>query len=223
MEKKETKIVVDKKETKKKKGMNLPNKITCARLVISLIVLVILCFPWDAVGISEAERTVGPLFGVQAIDLKYIVAGVLFVIGATTDFLDGYLARKHNIVTDFGKVMDAIADKVLVNGVLIVLAYDGMLPLVVPVIIITRDIVVDSIKMASGNKGKVVAASWPGKIKTICMLIGLSLTFFYNMPFAFIGEGIAVDSLFIFVAVIMSIYSACQYYWVNKDLLFSEM
>ncbi|MBE6145575.1 MAG: CDP-diacylglycerol--glycerol-3-phosphate 3-phosphatidyltransferase [Bacilli bacterium] len=223
MEKKETKIVVDKKETKKKKGMNLPNKITCARLVISLIVLVILCFPWDAVGISEAERTVGPLFGVQAIDLKYIVAGVLFVIGATTDFLDGYLARKHNIVTDFGKVMDAIADKVLVNGVLIVLAYDGMLPLVVPVIIITRDIVVDSIKMASGNKGKVVAASWPGKIKTICMLIGVSLTFFYNMPFAFIGEGIAVDSLFIFVAVIMSIYSACQYYWVNKDLLFSEM
>ena len=223
MEKKETKIVVDKKETKKKKGMNLPNKITCARLVISLIVLVILCFPWDAVGISEAERTVGPLFGVQAIDLKYIVAGVLFVIGATTDFLDGYLARKHNIVTDFGKVMDAIADKVLVNGVLIVLAYDGMLPLVVPVIIITRDIVVDSIKMASGNKGKVVAASWPGKIKTICMLIGVSLTFFYNMPFAFIGEGIAVDALFIFVAVIMSIYSACQYYWVNKDLLFSEM
>ena len=223
MEKKETKIVVDKKETKKKKGMNLPNKITCARLVISLIVLVILCFPWDAVGISEAERTVGPLFGVQAIDLKYIVAGVLFVIGATTDFLDGYLARKHNIVTDFGKVMDAIADKVLVNGVLIVLAYDGMLPLVVPVIIITRDIVVDSIKMASGNKGKVVAASWPGKIKTICMLIGVSLTFFYNIPFAFIGEGIAVDSLFIFVAVIMSIYSACQYYWVNKDLLFSEM
>ena len=214
---------MEKKETKKKKGMNLPNKITCVRLVISVIVLVILCFPWDAVGISEAERTVGPLFGVQAIDLKYIVAGVLFVIGATTDFLDGYLARKHNIVTDFGKVMDAIADKVLVNGVLIVLAYDGMLPLVVPVIIITRDIVVDSIKMASGNKGKVVAASWPGKIKTICMLIGVSLTFFYNMPFAFIGEGIAVDSLFIFVAVIMSIYSACQYYWVNKDLLFSEM
>jgi CDP-diacylglycerol--glycerol-3-phosphate 3-phosphatidyltransferase len=210
-------------EKKKKKGMNLPNKITCVRLVISVIVLFILCFPWDAVGISEAERTVGPLFGVQNIDLKYIIAGVLFAIGATTDFLDGYLARKYNIVTDFGKVMDAIADKVLVNGVLIVLAYDGMLPLVVPVIIITRDIVVDSIKMASGSKGKVVAASWPGKIKTICMLIGVSLTFFYNMPFAFIGEGLAVDSLFIFVAVIMSIYSACQYYWVNKELLFSEM
>ena len=214
---------MEKKETKKKKGMNLPNKITCVRLVISVIVLVILCFPWDAVGISEAERTVGPLFGVQNIDLKYIIAGVLFAIGSVTDFLDGYIARKNNIVTDFGKVMDAIADKVLVNGVLIILAYDGMLPLVVPVIIITRDIVVDSIKMASGSKGKVVAASWPGKIKTICMMIGVTLTFFYNMPFAFIGEGLAVDSLFVFVAVIMSIYSGCQYYWVNKELLFSEM
>ena len=87
MEKKETK-----KETKKK-GMNLPNKITCARLVISLIVLVILCFPWDAVGLGEAKRTVGPLFGVQNIDLKYIIAGVLFAIGSITDFLDGYIAR----------------------------------------------------------------------------------------------------------------------------------
>jgi len=212
---------VSKKE--KKKGMNLPNKITCVRLVISVIVLVILCFPWDAVGISKADRMIGPIFGVQNIDLKFIIAGVLFAIGSITDFLDGYIARKYNIVTDFGKVMDAIADKVLVNGVLIILAYEKMLPLVVPVIIITRDIAVDSIKMASGSKGKVVAASWPGKIKTICMMIGVSLTFFYNMPFAFIGEGIAVDSLFVFVAVIMSIYSGCQYYWVNKEFLFSEV
>ena len=178
---------MEKKETKKKKGMNLPNKITCVRLVISVIVLVILCFPWDAVGISEAERTVGPLFGVQNIDLKYIIAGVLFAIGSATDFLDGYIARKNNIVTDFGKVMDAIADKVLVNGVLIILAYDGMLPLVVPVIIITRDIVVDSIKMVAGSKGNVVAASIAGKIKTIAMMVGLSLVFFSNLPFELSG------------------------------------
>ena len=200
--------------------MNLPNKITMCRLVLAVFVLIILMFPYGTVGISVPIYKIGTNV---TIGLHYIVAGILFMIASFTDFLDGNIARKRGIVTDFGKVMDAIADKVLVNGVLIVLAYDGMLPLVVPVIIITRDIVVDSIKMASGNKGKVVAASWPGKIKTICMLIGVSLTFFYNMPFAFIGEGIAVDSLFIFVAVIMSIYSACQYYWVNKDFLFSEV
>ena len=214
---------MEKKKETKKKGMNLPNKITCVRLVISVLVLVLLCFPWDTVGLSEAKRSVGPLFGVQTIDIIWIIAGVLFAVGSFTDFLDGYIARKNNIVTDFGKVMDAIADKVLVNGVLILLACKRELSVVVPVIIITRDIVVDSIKMASGSKGKVVAASWPGKIKTICMMIGVTLTFFYNMPFAFIGGGIAVDSLFVFVAVIMSIYSACQYYWVNKDFIFDEI
>lgn len=212
---------MEKKEKKeKKKGMNLPNKITCVRLVISLLVLVILCMPWSSLGI---EFPVYSVYKVENVDLKYIICGVLFMIGSITDFLDGYIARKYNMVTDFGKVMDAIADKVLVNGVLIILAYNKMLPLVVPVIIITRDIVVDSIKMASGSKGKVVAASWPGKIKTICMMIGVTLTFFYNIPFAFIGNGIAIDKLFVFVAVIMSIYSACQYYWANKDFIFSEM
>lgn len=219
MEKKEKEV----KETKKKKGMNLPNKITCARLVLSVLVLVILCFPWEAVGLSEAKRTTEPIFGVQAVDITIIIAGILFIIGSVTDFLDGYIARKNNIVTDFGKVMDAIADKVLVNGVLIVLAYKHMLPLIVPVIIITRDIAVDSIKMVSGSKGKVVAASWPGKIKTICMLVGVSLTFMYNMPFCFINEGLRIDYLFVIVGVVMSIYSGIQYFLVNKDFIFEEM
>lgn len=208
------------KKSEKKKGMNLPNKITCVRLVMSAIVLIMLCMPWGSIGV---EFPVFNVFGVENIDLKYIICGVLFMIGSVTDFLDGYIARKYNLVTDFGKVMDAIADKVLVNGVLIILAYDKFIPLIVPVIIITRDIVVDSIKMASGNKGKVVAASWPGKIKTICMMIGVTLVFFYNMPFAFIGNGIRVDYLFVYVATIMSIVSACQYYLANKDFIFSEM
>jgi CDP-diacylglycerol--glycerol-3-phosphate 3-phosphatidyltransferase len=205
-----------------KKGMNLPNKITCARLVIAVAVLIILCVPWDVIGINWKTFDV---LGVQNVDLKYIVAGVLFLVGSVTDFLDGYIARKYNLVTDFGKVMDAIADKVLVNGVLILFACgeDPRLHVIIPVIIITRDIVVDSIKMASGNKGKVVAASWPGKIKTICMMIGLTLLFFYNMPFAFIGHGIPVGDFFVYVATIMSIISGCQYWLANKDFIFSEV
>ena len=205
-----------------KKGMNLPNKITCARLVIAVAVLIILCVPWDVIGINWKTFDV---LGVQNVDLKYIVAGVLFLVGSVTDFLDGYIARKYNLVTDFGKVMDAIADKVLVNGVLILFACgeDPRLHVIIPVIIITRDIVVDSIKMASGNKGKVVAASWPGKIKTVCMMIGLTLVFFYNMPFAFIGHGIPVGDFFVYVATIMSIISGCQYWLANKDFIFSEV
>lgn len=204
----------------KKKGMNLPNKITCVRLVMSAIVLIMLCIPWNNLGV---EWPVYNILGVENVNLKYLVCGVLFMIGSITDFLDGYIARKYNMVTDFGKVMDAIADKVLVNGVLIILAYDKFIPLVVPVIIITRDIVVDSIKMASGSKGKVVAASWPGKIKTICMMIGVTLVFFYNIPFAFIGNGLHIDYLFVYVATVMSIVSACQYWLANKDFIFSEV
>ena len=211
---------MEKKKETKKKGMNLPNKITCIRLVISLIVLVILCLPWGEMNVEWPEFSV---LNVESVNLMYIICGVLFALGSFTDFLDGYIARKYNIVTDFGKVMDAIADKVLVNGVLIILAYRHMLPLVVPVIIITRDIVVDSIKMASGSKGKVVAASWPGKIKTICMMIGVTLVFFYNMPFAFIAKGLRIDYLFVFVATVMSVVSACQYYLANKDFIFSEV
>ena len=208
------------KKAEKKKGMNLPNKITCARLVISVIVLVMLVVPWNQMGI---HFPVFQVYGVENVDLKYIIAGILFMVGSVTDFLDGYIARKYNMVTDFGKVMDAIADKMLVNGVLIILAYNHFLPVVVPVIIITRDIIVDSIKMASGSKGKVVAASWAGKIKTICMMIGVTLVFFYNMPFAFIASGLRIDYFFVFVAVIMSIISGCQYYLVNKDFIFSEI
>ncbi len=206
----------------KKKSMNLPNKITCVRLVVSVLVLLLLCLPWEDMNVKFLIKSYS-VYEVQNVQMKYIIAGVLFLIGSVTDFLDGYIARKYNMVTDFGKVMDAIADKVLVNGVLIILAYDKFIPLAVPVIIITRDIIVDSIKMASGAKGKVVAASWPGKIKTICMMIGLTLVFFYNMPFAFIGEGIRIDYLFVFVATVMSIISGCQYYLVNKDFIFSEV
>lgn len=200
------------------KKMNLPNKITVVRITLAVIILILLVFPWYQVNISFPVYSV---MGVENIDLKYLISGVLFFIASVTDFLDGYIARKRNLVTDFGKVMDAIADKVLVNGLLVILAYNDFISIIVPVIIITRDIVVDSIKMASGNKGKVVAASWPGKIKTICMMIGLTLTLFYNLPFAFFG--IRIDQLFVFAATIMSIISACQYYIANKDFIFNEI
>ena len=203
-----------------KKGMNLPNKITCVRLVVSLIVLLLLCLPWQEMGV---EWPIYSVYGVENVNIKYIIAGVLFLIGSVTDFLDGHIARKYNLVTDFGKVMDAIADKVLVNGVLIILAYDHFIPLAVPVIIISRDIIVDSIKMVAGSKKGAVAAAWPGKVKTVCMMIGLTLVFFYNMPFAFIGKGIRIDYLFVFVATVLSIVSACQYYLSYKDVIFSEI
>lgn len=197
--------------------MNLPNKITMVRIFLAVIVLVLLMFPYGQIGVNV------PIYKVGAnvtISLNYIVAGVLFIIASITDFLDGNIARKNNLVTDFGKVMDAIADKVLVNGVLIILAYNGNIPLIIPVIIITRDTVVDSIKMVAGSKGKAVGASIWGKLKTICMMIGLSLVFFSNIPFELIG--FRLDYILLIAATILSIYSGIQYFIVNKKYFIED-
>lgn len=197
--------------------MNLPNKITMCRLVLAVLVLVLLMFPYGAIGINVPIYKIGTNVNLS---LNYIIAGILFIIASFTDFLDGNIARKNNIVTDFGKVMDAIADKILVNGVLIILAYNGNIPLVVPVVIITRDTIVDSIKMVAGSKGNVVGASIWGKLKTICMMIGLSLVFFSNLPFELIG--FRLDYILIVIATILSIYSGIQYFIVNKKFFLED-
>lgn len=192
--------------------MNLPNKITMGRIVLSIMLLILLVFPFSLCGIDFPKYE---LFGTISVDLKYIIGGVIFLIASLTDFIDGNIARKRNLVTDFGKVMDAIADKVLVNGVLVVLACNGVINEIIPVIIITRDIFVDSIKMVAGSKGKAVGASILGKFKTICMMSGLTLTFFYNIPFELINLDVANGLLYI--ACVLSIISGVQYYLVNKE------
>jgi len=197
--------------------MNLPNKITMVRIFLAVLVLVLLMFPYGAVGLEI------PIYKVGAnvtISLHYIIAGVLFMIASFTDFLDGNIARKNNLVTDFGKVMDAIADKVLVNGVLMILAFNGNIPLIIPVVIITRDTVVDSIKMVAGSKGNVVAASIWGKLKTVCMMVGLSLVFFSNLPFELLN--IPLDKILLYIATVLSIYSGIQYFIVNKKYFLED-
>ncbi len=193
--------------------MNLPNKITITRIILSVLLLIFMMLPWYDLGVNF------PVYQVANINVSidYIIGGVIFLIASTSDFLDGYLARKYNQVTDFGKVMDAIADKLLVNGLLIILAYNRMISLVIPVVIISRDIVVDSCKMISGNKGRVVAASILGKIKTICMMVGLTLTMFYNLPFELIG--FPLSDLLLIAAVVLSVISGVQYFYNVKDLI----
>lgn len=193
--------------------MNLPNKITISRIIMAIIILVMSMIPWDSFGIIVPSWSVAGRF--EDLNLVYVIAGVLFIIAALTDFIDGHIARSKNLVTDFGKVMDAIADKVLVNGLLIILACQNRIELAIPVIIITRDIFVDSFKMASGKKGKVVAASFTGKAKTMCMMIGIALTMFSNLPFSLIGINVA-DALII-IATILAVISGCQYYFNTKD------
>ena len=196
--------------------MNLPNKITVARLFLTVVIIALLCIPFSYFGITF------PKFDIQGItvELQYLIAGFFFIIASLTDFLDGYLARKYHMVTDTGKMLDAIADKALVNPILIVLAANGFIPVIIPVVYVTRDIIVDAIKMQAASKGKVVAAIKSGKLKTAAMMVGLTLVFFYNMPFEFIN--IRVDLFLLYFACIMSVVSAVEYFNLNKKLIFSS-
>ncbi len=193
--------------------MNLPNRITVARIILSIFIIIILCLPYPNLGISEKVVTI---FRVE-IELKYLISGILFIIASLTDFLDGNIARKRGLVTNLGKMLDAIADKILVNGVLVILACERMIPLVVPVVIITRDTITDTCKMISGNKGKVVAASWMGKIKTVFVMTGTSLVFFNNLPFELIHFKFALFCLII--GTVLSVVSGCQYYFKTMELI----
>lgn len=197
--------------------MNFPTKLTISRIILTIFIIGLLCIPFSSFGFNFPKYD---FYGVGPIYLNQILAGVLFIIASITDFFDGYLARKNNQVTDLGKMLDAIADKVLVNPVLIVLAANNTIPVLVPVIYITRDIVVDAIKMQAASRGKVVAAIKSGKLKTASMMVGIVLVFFYNIPFEFIN--IRVDLFLLFFACIMAVISACQYFHLNKKILFGK-
>ena len=196
--------------------MNLPTKLTVSRIIATFIVIIILIFPFYSIGFQWPQFKVGTII----ISLQYIVAGIIFVLASITDFVDGYLARKNNQVTDLGKMLDAIADKILVKSVLIILAYKGMLPLIVPVVTVLRDTFVDAIKMQAASKGKVVAAIKSGKLKTATLMIGTTLAFFYNLPFELIP--INVSDFLLLIATVLSVVSGIQYYLLNKELLFAN-
>lgn len=194
--------------------MNVPNKITVCRIILSIFLLILMVFPLNKIGISFLEIKISADF---IIDSKYLICGVIFLIASVTDYLDGHLARKYNLVTDLGKVMDAIADKILVNGVLILLATSGHISPIVPVVIVSRDIAVDSIKMVAGQKNGAVAASKAGKFKTAFMLVGITLLFFYDLPFALIN--VYPSRVIIMIATVLSVLSGVQYYTKNKKYL----
>ena len=194
--------------------MNVPNKITVCRIILSIFLLILMVFPLNKIGVSFPEIKISADF---IIDSKYLICGVIFLIASVTDYLDGHLARKYNLVTDLGKVMDAIADKILVNGVLILLATSGHISHIVPVVIVSRDIAVDSIKMVAGQKNGAVAASKAGKFKTAFMLVGITSLFFYDLPFALIN--VYPSRVIIMIATVLSVLSGVQYYVKNKKYL----
>jgi len=187
--------------------MNLPNKISLSRIFMTVIIIFLCLFPFYAINVNIPKYNVDGII----VDLRYVISGVIFIIASISDLIDGKLARKNNLVTDTGKILDAIADKVLVNSVLVIFASNGFIHPIIAVVYIFRDEVVNALRIHAAKNGIVVPAGMNGKIKTFAMMVGLSLMFFYNLPFELLN--IRVDKFLIFFATIMSVVSGVEYYY----------
>lgn len=193
--------------------MNLPNKITLFRLVCVVLICALLLLPFD----SWLPYTIPVL----NISLTYLIVLILFVLGSISDFLDGYIARKYNLVTNFGKFMDPIADKLLVNSLFIILINHGPIhiPVIIPVIMVARDIVVDVMRLLAVEQGKVVAANIFGKIKTVTQMIALIVVLLNDFPFALLNLPFSVGIVICYIAMGASLLSGIIYVIQNRNLL----
>ncbi len=174
--------------------MNLPNKLTVARMI--LIVPFVICMLAGGEG-----------------NLRFLALAI-FVIASATDALDGHLARKNNLVTNFGKFMDPLADKLLVSAAMICLVSLGRLPAWIVIIIISREFAISGFRLIASDNGIVIAAGWWGKLKTVSQMIMIILLI--------ADLGGVFDLLaqaFIWIALVLTIISLADYIWKNKDVL----
>lgn len=175
--------------------MNLPNKLTVLRVCMVPVFVVLML--WN--GLGEAG--------------KYAAAAV-FVLASMTDWLDGYLARKNNLVTDFGKFMDPIADKLLVCSALICLVGNGSLAAWIVIVIIGREFIISGFRLVASDKGVVIAASYWGKFKTVFQMI-MVVVLILN----FGGIFDVIEQILIWISVILTVISLIDYLKKNWGVL----
>ena len=192
--------------------MNLPNKLTMTRIVLVPVFMIFVSLTsLDAV----ANGTFQPLY--------YLLAGIVFAAASFTDFLDGHLARKWNMVTDFGKFADPLADKLLTTVAFLYMMRDGVCSPVVLCIILAREFAVSGLRMvAAGAKdGKVIAANMWGKVKTVLQMLTI---IFYYFSVSLTGNVLGADCAFVahwlcwLVAVVTAV-SGIKYLWDNRSFI----
>lgn len=196
--------------------MNLPNKLTILRiLLVPLIAAVYL--------ISAMSDALGGSVVIMGIQLPYndlIVLG-LFVLASVTDFFDGHIARRDHLITSFGKFVDPIADKLLVNTLLILLAWSSRISVIAVLLMIGRDTIVDGLRMSAASGGKVVAAGPAGKVKTVAQMTAIILVLLHDLPFAIFG--VSLSGICLWIATVASLYSGAVYFLQLKDIVMETM
>ena len=209
--------------------INIPTKITLARiaLVVGLLVYLFVCQVLGSLG--EMPDLV---LGDTGIHLTYLIACVVFVVAAATDAVDGYLARKWHQVTDLGKFLDPIADKMLVNSLLIFLCVPSTfasgqmtIPVFCVILMILRDLIVDTLRFLAASKGEVLAANIFGKLKTVAQMVAIPFVLLNGWPFSLFdsswGAG-SIAHILVYIATLLSLVSGVIYVVQNRHVLASK-
>ena len=197
--------------------MNLPNKLTILRIILVPIVCIVWLFPYEQFRIFFPYITINNI----SVSLLNIVVLILFAIASITDLLDGNIARKRNLVTTFGKFADPIADKLLVNMMLIILAYKHSIPLIPVILMLLRDIVVDGCRMIAAQKGVVISAGILGKMKTVFQMFTIIIVLINNLPFEI--WQIPVSNIMIWFTSFISVAGGYSYFSQVKKYIFESM
>ena len=193
--------------------MNLPNQLTIGRLFLTALFVAVMSIPDQL------------LKSVHLLDYRITIATLFFLIASLTDFLDGYIARKLNLVTDFGKLMDPLVDKILTSAVFIILSKEDMIPAWITITIISREFLVTGLRLLASNQGKVLSADSLGKWKTTSQIIVASyfLTILgSNEPILkyleFINHPMFGD-LLIIICTTITVISGWSYLSKNRELV----
>ena len=186
--------------------MNLPTKLTVLRLILSLVIIVLLCFPFYAFGL---RFPVFDVYGVQ-VELQYIISGVIFIVASLTDWLDGYIARKYNYITDIGKLIDPLADKLTQVSLLLSLAILKILPWWIFAIVFIKELVlIVSASVLYSRKDVVVYSKWYGKLATTLFYLAIVVSLIinhFNITFSF-----RVDLYLYYLAILATVFALIMY------------
>lgn len=201
--------------------MNLPNKITVSRiLLVPIFMIFVIPIPDATVNLSILSFLKDDMLRINQFINSYgnYVAAFLFILAASTDGVDGYIARKHKLITAFGKFLDPIADKLLITAALIALVQRDVVTGWAAMIIISRELLVTGMRLVAAGEGQVVAANRSGKIKMVCQTVAVSVALLNNFPFSLFTD-IHIDAYLMFIAVIVTIYSGIDFFAKNIKVI----